>query len=513
MAVLQSEADCPHRVIKKIGSMSVFLAAELASAGVIGFDRDELHIERAVIDSREAREGDLFVCLKGAKTDGHLYAEAAIANGATSLLVEQSRLNEVKAQIDRQDRNAGSQNKKADSSDIAILSCADAVDTLQRLAAIRRRNYRGTIIAVAGSNGKTSTKEILASLLRCCHQNDAVFATPGNWNNHLGVPLSLLSLPDSASFAVLELGMNHAGEIEHLSRIVRPHHCVIPSIGFEHMEFFSSIEEVAAAELEVLAGMNGGVIVYPACAPGHSILFEQAARVNVRPILFELRREASSCRSDFDANGQAELRRADYTGSGFILDGRMYSSGEFVGPAMTSNILASVLLLQYAGYGNGLEPCTASLRMQVRGRFRTEKAGSTLLVDDTYNANPDSFRQSIRTLRELLPEGRLLCLAGHMAELGHFSEFGHRQVGEDLLEAGFADLIVCGNADVKHMLAVFRKTDDRKGKYFSDSLSLSTYLKDHPDQVMGFDGILVKGSRSAKMELVLPVLRELLAKG
>lgn len=506
--------------------MCVLSAADLTSAGVIGFDRSELRIERAVLDSREARAGDLFVCMKGENTDGHLYAAAAVANGATSLLVEQGRVDEVRVAVRAamqeairatdpdQDLN-GIRNGNPDGSDIAILCCADVLHTLQRMAAIRRSHYNGTIFAVVGSNGKTSTKEILSSLLRCRLGDDAVFATPGNWNNHLGVPLSLLSLPDTASVAVLEIGMNHAGEIEHLSRIVKPHHCVVPSIGFEHMEFFSSIEEVAAAELEILTGMSGGVIVYPAVAPGHALLQEQAAKTKVRPILFELITDDMAKAPD--SQGGGEMRRALYEGSGFRLDDTLYSSGEYAGAAMTSNILACVLLLQHAGFGEGLEACTAALRPQARGRFRTERAGSTLIVDDTYNANPDSFRQSIRTLRELLPSGRLLCLAGHMAELGHFSEAGHRQVGDDLCDAGFADLFVCGNVDVKGMHAAFRKAGGKaggdEGKYFSDSLSLSTYLKEHPDQVGGFDGILVKGSRSARMERVLPVLRALLGKG
>ncbi len=460
-------------------------ADDLKAAGIQGFDGEALSLQRAVIDSRTVRPGDLFVCLKGENTDGHLYVGDAIGRGASVLLVEQGRREEI---VTRH------------GADVPVLASEDVLRSLQALAAIRRDRFAGTVYAVVGSNGKTSTKEILASLLRCQLGEEAVFATPGNWNNHLGVPLSLLSLPDTARAAVFEIGMNHAGEVEQLGRLVRPHHCVVPSIGWEHMEFFASVEEVAAAELEILFSMKGGVIVYPEKAVGQELLKERAEQAGVRPILFELGSE----------EGQT---KALYQGNGFVLHGQFFSCGQYAGEAMASNILACVLLLEHSGHAHGLASCTARLRPQARGRFEVEGIAGRLLVDDTYNANPDSFRQSIRTLRQLLPQGRLLCVAGHMAELGHCSEVGHRQVGEDLAAYGFEDLLVCGHDDVKGMLAGFGKPAEAQGKYFPDSVILSKFLKEHPERVDGFDGILVKGSRSAHMERVLPVLRELLEKG
>lgn len=512
--------------------MVVLTESDLAEAGLEG---TACSFQRAVIDSREVKPGDLFICLKGESTDGHLFAADAVRNGATALLCQKDSLDGALASL----RAAG------DIAPPAILVAEDAVAALQALGRLRRRRYCGTVIAVVGSNGKTSTKEILAALLRSLHGEDAVFATPGNWNNHLGVPLSLCALPDGAAFAVLELGMNHPGEIALLADIARPHHCVVPSIGLEHMEFFASIHEVARAELEVLTGIEkGACLVYPAEAPELSFLREEASRRGVAVRLFALAGTGNVADGeegvrDAERAGSGEMAGARYEAGRLLLPDGVFETGEYRGEAMASNILACLTLLRSVPALQGptiaagrerLQQATQSLRPVAKGRFRLEKVGATVLVDDTYNANPDSFHQSLRSLREILPDGRLLCLMGHMAELGHFSREGHEAVGRYMAESGFGGMLLAGRDDVRLAGNSWQKARVEKGgkeigeaigegrgregeeiKYFEDSTALSNYIEKNPDSVRGWDGILVKGSRSARMEKVLPAVRSALA--
>lgn len=503
--------------------MVVLAEGDLLEAGLEG---PTCSFERAVIDSREVKPGDLFVCLKGESTDGHLYAVDAVKKGAAALLCQRDRLDVVQSLL----QAAG------DSEPPPILVAEDAVLALQSLGRIRRASYKGTVVAVVGSNGKTSTKEILASLLRSLHGDHAVFATPGNWNNHLGVPLSLCALPEAASFAVLELGMNHPGEIELLAGIARPHHCVVPSIGLEHMEFFADVNEVARAELEVLAGMEpGGHVVYPALAPGQEILTSRAREKDIAATRFSLSHGGADAPDHPGAVlSDAPVYSALYQNGRIVTHDTAFETGEYRGEAMASNVLACLSLLRAvpallgvdastdgsarASVASGadlrrLQEATRKLQPVAKGRFRMEQLGPTVLVDDTYNANPDSFRQSLRSLREILPGGRLLCLMGHMAELGHFSREGHEAVGEFLAASDFAGLLLAGREEVRLAgLAWQRARSQATGasdeiKYFDDSTALSNYIEQTPDAVRGWDGILVKGSRSARMEKVLPAIR------
>ncbi|MBW7857660.1 MAG: UDP-N-acetylmuramoyl-tripeptide--D-alanyl-D-alanine ligase [Leptonema sp. (in: Bacteria)] len=439
------------------------------------FDQS-LVLNRAVIDSRQVSIGDLFVCLKGESTDGHNFVKSAVTAGAKALLIDTDLSEFVKSQL----RNLPP---------ILLLESSNVIFSLQQLAKLRRQRFQGQVIGVVGSNGKTSTKEMLASLLKCRFGDDLVFATPGNLNNHIGLPLSVLAISDLHKFAVLELGMNHVGEIDLLSNISRPNHVIVTSIGFEHMEFFKSIDEVALAELEVVNGMNGGRILYPASGPQLPHLQSIAVKNQVSVQLFELE---------------------NYCDGKINFQGHNFSLGEYFGEAMASNLLSSVALILSENYMSAtqLETCCRQLKPNIGGRLRIEMMGNTVVIDDSYNANPDSFRKSILALREKLKNGRLLCLAGHMAELGHFSEVGHRQVGEDLKKAMFDQVIVCGNTDVKILMNSFSK--DKPQHYFADSALLASYIEENPNIISRFDGILIKGSRSARMERLLPTLRKIL---
>ena len=450
-----------------------------------------LILNQAVIDSRQVSVGDLFVCLEGESTDGHNFVASATAAGAKALLINTKHLTAVKSRIPQ-------------NLSIVILESKDVLFSLQQLAKLRRQRFKGEVIGVVGSNGKTSTKEMLSSLLKCHHGNEAVFATAGNLNNHIGLPLSVLAISDWHKFAVLEMGMNHIGEIDLLTQICRPNHVIVTSIGFEHMEFFESIDEVAMAELEVLNGMNGGRILYPASAPQQPYLIEIAAQKQVSIQLFAIVNESP--------NPNQAIATGTYSDGWLFseIQRQSFSLGEYFGEAMASNLLASITLILEQQYipAEQLQDCCKKLKPQIQGRLRIEMMGSTVVVDDSYNANPDSFRKSILALSEKLKNGRLLCLAGHMAELGHFSQIGHSQVGQYLKEAKFETVIGCGKSDMKILLNSF--SAEKPLFYFADSALLASYIKENPNIIKQFDGILIKGSRSAQMERVLPVLREIL---
>lgn len=484
-----------------------------------------LILNQAVIDSRQVSSGDLFVCLEGESTDGHNFVASATAAGAKALLIHTKHLKAVKSRIPQ-------------TLSIVILESTDVLFSLQQLAKLRRQRFKGEVIGVVGSNGKTSTKEMLSSLLKCHYGNEAVFATAGNLNNHIGLPLSVLSISDSNKYAVLEMGMNHIGEIDLLTQICRPNHAIVTSIGFEHMEFFESIDEVAIAELEVLNGMNGGRILYPASAPQQPYLTEIATQKQVSIQLFEIVNESQNqdfllkqttdqeqnqnpnpnpnsnpnSNPNLNSNPNQSIATGTYSDGWLFseIQGQNFSLGEYFGEAMASNLLASITLILEQQYipAEQLQACCKKLKPQIQGRLRIEMMGSTVVVDDSYNANPDSFRKSILALSEKLKNGRLLCLAGQMAELGHFSEIGHSQVGQYLKEAKFDTVLGCGKSDMKILLNSF--SAEKPPFYFADSALLASYIKENPNIIKQFDGILIKGSRSAQMERVLPVLREIL---
>lgn len=426
-------------------------------------------------DSRTIASGNVFVCLSGDSFDGHGYAAAACDKGATSVIASRSRAAELEASLPK---------------DVNLWLVDDTLQGLSRLASRARDTLQCAVLGVAGSNGKTSTKDMLAGIAKRLFKNS--YATSGNLNNHIGLPLTLANIPTNAQMVILEMGMNHTGELAALSEIARPHHAIVTSVALEHAEFFSSIADIARAELEIAAGMPaGGLLLYHADSPCTDIAVQIAREHSLRLELFKCNSvQVGSSGIEFDFNG------------------KVIKNPNYFSRVMAENLFGSLQLLAAAGVSTEeLIRAAGFARPQARRRFEVFrwKQGNKeiLLIDDSYNANEASFVAAIRAMREILPNGRLALCAGEMAELGAIGPDAHRSVGRAAAEMGFAAVFASGTNDAQILLDGYR-AHSKEGK---------TTLADGPAKLLEgfnpveFDGILVKGSRRARMDLVSDALK------
>ena len=357
------------------------------------------------IDSRTLVAGDLFFALRG-QHDGHEYVQPALARGAIGAVVENAA----------RDLAAAGTN---------LFVVADTLTALQELAAWARCRWGGKVVGVTGSAGKTTTKDLIAHLLSA---EMATGKTIGNLNNHMGVPLSILRLPDDARVAVLEMGMNHAGEIRALARIARPDIGVVTNVGYAHVEAFGSIEAVALAKRELIEELpSAGVAVLNADDPLVAA-FREVHRG--RAVTFGL--------SD-NADVRAEDVKLQEAGVRFCYGGVPFES-PLVGRHGLSNILAA---LAVAGI---FEIPPERLRDPVRnftpGKMRGERLEHNGIViwNDSYNSNPEAARAMVDVLRAT-PARRRVAVLGEMLELGQSTEPLHRDIGKYVAAQGIDVLI------------------------------------------------------------------------
>lgn len=445
------------------------------------------------IDSRTTRPENIFICIRGDRTDGHLYISKAIEAGATALIVEEASLASGILELPRP-------------GNITIFSVTDTIAALQDLAGYYRNCLLDIfIIGVSGSNGKTSCKEMLAGFLDSLIQGGQWFATKGNLNNHIGVPLSLLDIAKDTRFAVLEMGMNHPGEIELLSKLIRPDIALITSVAGAHMEYFNSIEDIAHAKLEIISGLKKSAwLFWPQGTPVQNHV-EQVCKTN------ELRLHL------FDGPDQMERKnkvQINFDGISFQYNHARLKNPHYFSQVMASNMIVCMMVLEKSGFrSEKIMQSVSSIRPLSSGRFeviRIKRDGSRrpqLLVDDSYNANPESFVQALRSLRLLIPEGRLAVLAGQMAELGDACDSGHEQTGRMAADCGYDFLAICGDETTEIMIKGFENNKTGHAKRYSHVNALVADL-DKMNMVQ-YDGILVKGSRASNMEIAARKIKEM----
>lgn len=437
------------------------------------------------IDSRTLQSGEIFVCIRGEKTDGHLYVLPALQAGAAAVVAERAD-----EEIRRACREAGR----------PLFVVRDGNSALADLAAYHRGRLSGTVIGVTGSNGKTSFKEMLFGLGRNI-LGDTVSASEGNLNNHWGLPLSLLRARPDHRLIILEMGMNHPGEIGRLSRLARPHTAVIVSVGAAHIGFFRSVEEIARAKLEILEGMApDSILFYHTGSPGLDLACALA-------------RERKTIVREFGFRPEDRVE-ADLNGIRFACENMSVENRHYHSVVMAENLLGALRLLESCGLpitrlveaAAEIEPI-APRRFQV---FRRRRAGENprFLVDDSYNANEESFVVALRALRNLLPTGKPGLVAGEMAELGDRAPLAHRRVGEVAGENGYALCAVAGGEAAAEILAGYRAL--QPGGTAVQKQSASQLLEGLGSllQRVNCDALLVKGSRSARMDLISDALKE-----
>lgn len=463
--------------------MTLWKSEEAASAtqGTL-WGQPSWQAARVVIDSRAVQPGDLFVALRGERFDGHGFMETALSSGAAAVMGEQA---------------AGM------AASAPLLLVADGYAALEALARKARQRTGAKIAGITGSVGKTSTKEALALALSAQGQ---VHRTQGNYNNHIGVPLTLANMPPQSDYAAIEMGMNHAGEITPLSRLSRPHAAIITAIEAVHIEFFNGLEDIAAAKCEICAGLEpGGALLLPSGSP-HVGLMQRLARdrYGIGRIL------------TFGAEEYADYRLLDTAMDGLgmrveALIGQTpiaYRLGAFGGhwAAMSVGVLGLVDAL-----GADVRAAAEALQRfrEPEGRGRIQKCpfkgGDFYLIDDSYNASPASMKAAFAKLAGvhagLAPSGRMVAVLGDMLELGERSPQYHAGLAEALETAGVHLVCVAGER-MRHLWDALPAS--RRGLY---AASASELLPELPHVLQAEDTVLVKGSHGSHIHTVAEALR------
>ncbi len=437
--------------------------AQVVGSGAVRFDR--VHT-----DTRTLQSGDLFVALTGDNFDAHDFLQQAREKGAVAAIAQHGLAE----------------------SGLPGLEVADSKLALGELAAAWRAQFKLPLIAVTGSNGKTTLTQMIASILRAW-KADRAFATEGNFNNDIGVPLTLLRLRSSYQAAVVELGMNHPGEIAYLARLAKPTVAVVNNAQREHLEFMSTVEAVARENGAVLQALDAsGIAVIPADDEYSHIWREFAG---ARALLtFAQTGEADVTAQSHWANGCWQVAAQTPVGS---LEFALHIAGRHnVKNALAAVACALAINVPLVFIAQGL-----SAFVPVKGRSRSLQISFpghvVTLIDDTYNSNPDSMKAAIDVLAEL-PGPRLLVM-GDMGEVGDQGPRFHREAGEQARANGIEMLFTIGAQSAKAHAAF------GPGRHFEamDDLNAAV-LAELPQSV----SVLVKGSRFMKMERVIHAISE-----
>ena len=436
---------------------------------------ERMEIKGVSIDSRNIKEGELFVALKGDRFDGHDFVRDAIKKGAWGALVDRSAL-EL-----RYESLGGIKN---------ILAVEDTLLSLQEMALMHRKKFEVPFAGITGSNGKTTTKEMLACILR---RKGPVLKNEGNLNNHIGVPLTLLTLDSGHRAAVIEMGMSALGEIDLLGRLVNPDVGVITNIGPAHLEFLGSTDTVAEAKAELLANLKpGGTAVLNADDRYFDLL---RSRWSGKVITYGVDRKA-----DVTASGiRQEKDSTDFTLT--CGDEQAKVRLQAVGRHNISNALAAAAAA--TALGLPLEAVRDGLQEFAPVAMRSEIKvlhGRTVLAD-CYNANPGSVRAALETLVTLRPGARSVAVLGDMLELGDAGPGEHREAGRIAARLGVYAVIAFGTL-ARHILEGAAAEGMPKGSLFTAAShrEAAELLRAHS---RNGDAVLVKGSRGMKMEKIL----------
>lgn len=458
--------------------ITVSEAAALCGGFVYGKNEYDPEIRRLVIDSREVKKDDLFLAYKGEKTDGHDFILSALEKGAAAALAEHFPVGFEKL-------TSG-----------AVIVCEDVQKAAETITAEFRKKVDVPVIGITGSVGKTSTKEMIASVL---NEHFRICKTEGNLNNTIGVPLSLCSLQKDDEVAVIEMGINHFGEMRRLGRMVIPDIAVFTVIGHAHLEFLGDLNGVLKAKTEMLEFMSDDALLI---VNGDD------------PLLCHF-----SCPQMKMTYGKSE--ECDVYGSdiavhtdGFISFKINYSGKTLpvVIPGFGEHLVYAALAAAAVGFAMGMsdeEIMQGIAQFKTVGRrLSVENTGFVRLVDDCYNSNPDSCKSSIDTLLSL--PGRHVCILGDMLELGKNSEHMHSEIGSYAAEKGIDLLLTCGDLAF-HMSESFRSAIVPSGSNNETTVfhypDMDSMISDLSRVLSKEDAVLVKASRGAHLERVSEAIK------
>lgn len=428
-------------------------------------------VSRVCTDSRAAQAGDLFVALKGERFDAHDYLAEVAAKGAAAIVVETGRGVE----------GAG------------VIEVDDTRKALGRIAAAHRAEFDIPVVAVGGSNGKTSTKELVAAVLR---ELGEIVWSEASFNNDVGVPLTLCRLDDQHQALVQEVGTNHPGEMDPLLEMVRPGIGVITSVGREHLEHFGDLDGVLQEEGALAEALPAdGILIIDGDGPFAGRL---AAKTQARVV-----------RAGFAKENDYQISNVQMTFAGmkFSVTGPEGNIEEFqsplVGRHQACNAAFALAVGTQLGLTSGQSRRALANCTPPRGRLQLWEENDVHVIDDSYNANADSMTAAINTFAELPVSGRRIAVLGNMAELGEHTESAHREIGALVAERGIDMLFTVGGLGYCYAGAA-REAGMQVISEFDETaeavVSLQRVLRPG-------DAVLIKASRSAGLERIAEALR------
>jgi len=447
--------------------LSILQIAELANAKLEQGD-GRISVERISTDSRIIKKGEFFVALRGENFDGRKFVEATAKAGAAGAIVDLEWNGKVPAKF-------------------AIIRAEDTLLAYQNLAANYRKALSIKVLAITGSNGKTSTKDFAASVLG---RKFRVTKTQGNFNNHVGLPRTILEATSKDEVAVWEIGMNHPGEVAPLAKIAAPNAAIITNIGVAHIEFMGTREAIAkekGALAEAVA--TEGAVILNADDP----FSKEIAERTQAHVIFAGTREGTVRAIDIQQSADG----SEFT----IIEGAHRCRAQLSVPGL--HMVQNALLAVAAGraFGLSLEEAAAGLASAplTKARLQIKEIHGVQFLDDSYNANPDSMKAALQTLVELDTDGKKIAVLGEMRELGKESERGHEEVGEAAAAFGIDHLIGIGE-----MGAIISRAAEKAGLEKSSVVgSTSEAAELLLNMAAPGDLVLIKGSRLARTEDVI----------
>ena len=417
-------------------------------------------IESIVIDSRKIATNSLFIALIGENFDGHDFVRDALAKGATAAIVQKIPTNIPE--------------------NFPLIIVKDTYQALLNLAIYARQNTNAKIVAVTGSIGKTSTKESIKMALAA---SGKTYATEGNLNNHIGLPLSLANLPKNAEFGVFELGMNHKGEISFLTNILRPEIALITNVEAVHLEFFNDIKEIAEAKAEIMEGIEkGGTIILNSDNEFYEFLKEQAKVKELNILSFGK-----------SENADASLISTTVTKNGTRIESNIATINiQAIGQHFAYCIISAILIAKTLKLDIARTTKTLEEFSEPAGRGKLIYKNGITIIDDCYNASPASMKSAIAKLAAIGGNGHKIAILGDMLELGEQSEKLHKELLPSLQEHNIDKVYLAGKF-MKQLYDIL-PTNMQTG-YAETSDELSPTI--HKDDVL-----LIKGSHGSKMDIV-----------
>ncbi len=450
--------------------ISVKQIAEFVGGKLIGNDT---YITSVTTDSRESVDGAMFIGIKGERVDGNDFATDFLKNGGSCAVTEK----DIEVPVGK-----------------CVIRVDDTLKAIRDIAEFYRKKLDIQVVAVTGSVGKTSTKDMLNSVLS---QSFNTFATKGNFNNEIGVPLTIFQLDSSYSKAVVEMGMSNLGEISRLTKIAKPQVAVITNIGTSHIGNLGSRENILKAKLEVLECLDGVVVLNG----DDKYLWNAKKNIKHKNVYYGIENE--------NADYIAYDVKCDDKGSCFKvkINGKEYSFYiSVVGMHHVYNAMAAIICGLH--FGMDIKDITNGVKSFATSgmRQREIQIGRVKLIEDCYNASADSMKSSLNVLKSISENCRSIAVLGDMLEQGEYAEENHRLVGDYVFSSG-VDTLVCVGNDIKYTAEQSEKNGVANIYKFNTNAEAAQFLCEY---VKDGDAVLFKASRGMKLEEISASLQEFL---